>query len=145
MALIQCPDCGKEFSNQAAACPNCGRPNKMKYCRHCGQPIDSDCIICPKCGKQVEELKPENNGNIVINNSSSANVSTPNHSYREPRIKNKWVSFLLCLFLGPLGIHKFYEGKIGMGILYLITAGLCGIGWFIDLLVLLFKPNPYYV
>lgn len=28
MALIKCPDCGKEFSDQAAACPNCGRPNK---------------------------------------------------------------------------------------------------------------------
>lgn len=28
MALIQCPDCGKEFSDQAAACPNCSRPNK---------------------------------------------------------------------------------------------------------------------
>lgn len=27
MALITCPDCGKEFSDQAAACPNCGRPN----------------------------------------------------------------------------------------------------------------------
>lgn len=27
MALIKCPDCGKEFSDQAAACPNCGRPN----------------------------------------------------------------------------------------------------------------------
>lgn len=27
MALIRCPDCGKEFSDAAAACPNCGRPN----------------------------------------------------------------------------------------------------------------------
>ena len=29
MALIKCPDCGKEFSDQAAACPNCGRPNRL--------------------------------------------------------------------------------------------------------------------
>ena len=35
MALITCPDCGKEFSDQAAACPNCGRPNKAV-----GQPVE---------------------------------------------------------------------------------------------------------
>lgn len=58
--------------------------------------------------------------------------------------KSKWVSFFLCLFLGPLGIHKFYEGRVLLGILYLLTAGLCGVGVVIDLIVLLFKPNPYY-
>lgn len=58
--------------------------------------------------------------------------------------KNKWVSFLLCLFLGVLGIHKFYEGRILLGILYLCTGGLCGIGVIVDLIILFFKPNPYY-
>ena len=58
--------------------------------------------------------------------------------------KSKWVSFFLCLFLGPLGIHKFYEGRVLLGILYLLTAGLCGVGVVIDLIILLFKPNPYY-
>lgn len=60
-------------------------------------------------------------------------------------MKNKWVAFLLCLFLGGLGVHKFYEEKIGMGILYLFTGGLLGIGWLIDCIVLLCKPNPYFV
>ena len=59
--------------------------------------------------------------------------------------KNKWVAFLLCLFLGCYGGHKFYEGRIGMGILYFFTAGLLGIGWLVDCIVLLRKPNPYYV
>lgn len=58
--------------------------------------------------------------------------------------KNKWISFLLCLFLGVLGIHKFYEGRILLGILYLCTGGIFGIGVVIDLIILLFKPNPYY-
>ena len=58
--------------------------------------------------------------------------------------KSKWVAFLLCLFLGVLGIHKFYEGRILFGILYLCTGGLVGIGVIIDLIILLFKPNPYY-
>lgn len=58
--------------------------------------------------------------------------------------KNKWVSFFLCLFLGVLGIHKFYEGRVLLGIVYLCTVGLFGIGVVIDLIILLFKPNPYF-
>ena len=58
--------------------------------------------------------------------------------------KNKWVSFFLCLFLGRLGIHKFYEGKVLLGIVYLCTCGLFKIGVFVDLIVLFFKPDPYY-
>lgn len=59
-------------------------------------------------------------------------------------LKNKWVSFFLCLFLGVLGIHKFYEGKVIFGIVYLLTGGILGIGVIVDLILLLFKPNPYY-
>ena len=58
--------------------------------------------------------------------------------------KSKWVSFFLCLFLGVIGAHKFYEGRVLLGIIYLLTAGLFGVGIVIDLIVLLFKPNPYY-
>ena len=58
--------------------------------------------------------------------------------------KNKWVSFLLCLFIGVFGAHKFYEGNLLLGVLYLCTAGLFGIGIVFDLIVLFFKPNPYY-
>ena len=47
--------------------------------------------------------------------------------------------------MGYFGAHKFYEGKVGMGVLYLFTLGLFGIGWFVDLIVLLTKPNLYYV
>lgn len=60
-------------------------------------------------------------------------------------MKNKWVSLLLCFFLGCLGIHRFYEGKIGTGILWLLTGGLCGIGAIVDFIILIFKPNPYSV
>ena len=43
-----------------------------------------------------------------------------------------WMDFLLCLFLGMLGVHKFRENRVGMGLLYLFTGGLFGIGWLID-------------
>lgn len=45
---------------------------------------------------------------------------------------NPTVELCLCLFLGWVGAHKFYAGKMGMGILYLCTFGLLGIGWIID-------------
>ena len=45
---------------------------------------------------------------------------------------NPTVELCLCLFLGWLGAHKFYAGKIGMGLLYLFTFGLLGIGWLVD-------------
>ncbi len=58
--------------------------------------------------------------------------------------KSKWISFLLCLFLGVFGAHKFYEGRILLGILYIFTGGLFGIGIIVDLVILFFKPNPYH-
>ena len=57
--------------------------------------------------------------------------------------KDKWVAFLLCLFAGVFGAHKFYEGKVLLGVVYLLTGGICGIGVLIDLIILFFKPNPY--
>ena len=57
--------------------------------------------------------------------------------------KNKWVAFFLCLFFGVFGAHKFYEGRVLLGILYLCTLGLAGLGVIIDLVILIFKPNPY--
>lgn len=45
---------------------------------------------------------------------------------------NKKIDFILCLTLGYLGIHKFYEKKISMSILYLFTGGLFFIGWIYD-------------
>ena len=58
--------------------------------------------------------------------------------------KSKWVSFFLCLFFGCFGIHRFYEGRVLLGIVYFCTCGIFGIGWFIDIFRYLFKPNPYY-
>ncbi len=51
--------------------------------------------------------------------------------------KDKTISFLLCLFLGIFGAHKFYDGKTGLGVLYFFTGGLFGIGWIVDTVKLL--------
>lgn len=121
---------------------------KLKFCKHCGAQIPEDAVICTKCGRQVEEIKhsASESPNIVINNTNTnTNVNTNTVGGRGGREKNKWVAVLLCFFLGFIGVHKFYEGKVGMGILYILTVGLFGFGVLIDFFVLLFKPNPYYV
>ncbi len=46
---------------------------------------------------------------------------------------------LLCLFFGFLGAHKFYRKQIGMGILYLFTLGLFGIGVIVDLIKIIIR------
>jgi len=50
--------------------------------------------------------------------------------------RSRMTALLLCLFLGALGAHRFYTGKTGTGILWLVTGGLCGIGYIYDLLMI---------
>ena len=44
---------------------------------------------------------------------------------------------MLCIFLGIVGAHYFYVGKVGKGILFLFTGGLFGIGWIVDICIIL--------
>lgn len=53
--------------------------------------------------------------------------------------KNWMVTLLLCFFLGYLGAHRFYAGKMGTGILMLVTFGGFGIWTLIDFVMILMK------
>lgn len=119
--------------------------NKTKFCKFCGEKIAEEAILCTHCGRQVEQLKSEQ-PQVVINNANTNTNTNVNKNMGTGYggAKNKWIALLLCIFLGFLGAHKFYEGKILLGIVYLFTFGFFGLGVFIDFFSLLFKPNPYY-
>lgn len=51
--------------------------------------------------------------------------------------KNKIVLLILAIFFGYLGVHRFYAGKKATGFLWLFTLGLCGIGWIVDIVLIL--------
>lgn len=107
-----------EASNEAAA--------RTKFCKHCGAKILEDAILCVSCGRQVEEIRSSSSSqpNIVINNDNH-NTNTNqniNGMYGMKKQKNKWVALILCILLGFMGAHKFYEEKTGMGILYLLLS-----------------------
>lgn len=108
----------------------------MKYCKFCGSQLEKEATFCSHCGKRVED---GSSINININNSNTNNVVG--------KTKNKWVAFFLCLFLGGIGAHKFYEGKIGIGILYAVFCWtyIPVIVSIIDLIVILTKPTEYNV
>lgn len=146
-----CTNCGRELSEKFEFCPECGTKifsesntedyldgipeynEHTKVCKNCGDIMLDDAFYCLNCETTLH-IPTE-----------SFDAIQKRVSYPLGTRKNKWVSFFLCLFLGWLGAHKFYDGKIGMGLLYMFTLGLFVIGWFIDIIIILFKPNPYFV
>ena len=92
---------------------------KTKFCKHCGGTIPQDAVMCTHCGRQVEELAGAAQPQVVIQNTNmNTNTAAAVVAGVGARAKNKWTAFVLCLLLGYFGAHKFYEGKVGMGVLY---------------------------
>ena len=61
----------------------------------------------------------------------------PGQPYIQQSPPKSWfVTLVLAIFLGALGVHRFYTGKIVTGILMLLTAGGCGIWWLIDVVMI---------
>ena len=122
--------------NVTKKCPYCGEDVNViaKKCKHCGEILDATM-------RELELLKQQNNsGPVIVNNNNNNNNNNGNGygcvTQYGPQ-KSKLVALLLCIFLGWLGAHRFYVGKVGSGIIYFLTWGWLGIGIFIDFISIL--------
>lgn len=70
-----------------------------KFCGDCGSTIKQKAEICPDCGVRQRGM---------------ASHSTA------PNGKSRIAAALLALFLGGIGVHRFYLGHIGLGFVYLL-------------------------
>ncbi len=94
-------------------------------CPQCGAPVDATADSCKFCGEkiavqQATQAAPQQGAPTVI-----IQQVAPQQVYASPinpawPVKSKIVAGILGILLGGLGIHKFYLGQIGKGILYLI-------------------------
>lgn len=91
------------------------------FCKNCGAEIDDKAVICVKCGCSTD------NATALPSNSASGAVSP----------KSRLVAFLLCTFVGMLGVHRFYLGRVGSGIAMIFTLGGLGIWLLIDWIIIL--------
>lgn len=76
MAIIKCPECGRQISDKAPACPNCGVPiaGKIVRCPQCGEIYFKDQEMCPNCHHLTprgETLVKGEVGNTSLNNSNA--------------------------------------------------------------------------
>jgi hypothetical protein len=158
-----CPKCGARNDGRGNFCASCGAPliRYHCYCPKCGKEFASETHFCSKCGTATvpapkpagftpaQQPSPDSNINRPVPQpvpqpAPQPGPQTVNVVINQPvpgvggtSLKSKLTAALLCFFLGEFGIHRFYVGKAGTGILWLFTAGLFGIGWLVDFIMIL--------
>lgn len=134
-------------------CTNHPEIEAVGMCAYCGKPFCKDCLVevngrmyCKAdLGKVFDEAKQSTNNQPTINitntnDSVNTNANTNiNGGMPLPPRKSKMVALILCIigFFGLGGLHRMYVGKVGSGILHLLTGGICMIGTIIDLIAIL--------
>ena len=98
-----CRNCGKDVPENAEVCVNCGMKPLMekKFCQNCGAETKENQEVCTKCGVKLKSSMGKG-------------------------AKSKLVAGLLGIFLGSLGIHKFYLGYTVPGLIMLLISIIVG-------------------
>lgn len=110
----------------ANICPQCGAPaqNGATTCQYCGAAIPAEAPAAAAQGAAQQNAAPSQP--VIIVQSAPQQQAQPQTVYvqEDPRkswpIKNKIVAGILALLLGGIGVHKFYLGQIGMGVLCIL-------------------------
>ena len=69
---------------------------------------------------------------------NSGTYYSQNNMYPPISPKSRLLALILCITFGVIGLHRLYVGKIFSSLLYMLTFGLCGIGWIIDIFLIIF-------
>lgn len=103
-----------------------------KNCFKCGAQIPMDAVVCTVCGAN-QNPEPINYQQPIINQQPI----NPNPEAPKTPEKEKTTALILCIlpyFVQVHGLHRFYTGHIGIGVIQLLTWGGCGIWTLIDLI-----------
>ena len=128
-------------------CPRCGAPLEGATCSYCGYVEPQETQNSRMENGYVDPQDVNNNGYAnpqgANNNGYGTEVFTnsvpvyPNQQYAEAcSPKSKMLALVLCFLVGYLGIHRFYVGKYGTGIVWFVTAGCFGFGWVVDIIMI---------
>lgn len=120
------------------ACVYCGK----LFCAECLVEVSGKMYCKADIGNVLKDAKEEAASsraaapNIIINNSNQNTNQNTVGGMAYP-YKSKIAALILCFFFGGLGVHRFYAGKTGTGVIWFFTGGLFIIGWVVDFIMIL--------
>ena len=112
-------------------CKNCGEKlnEGVNFCFNCGFKSGEGQGYCDRCGVKVNSATCNNCGNVIEGYNEELNRNTYNSNYVAKRPKSRVAAGILGILVGGLGIHRFYLGYVGIGILQIVVTILtCGAG-----------------
>lgn len=93
-------------------------------CPQCGAPVDANTAKCEYCGAAIPQAAPQQNNQQPVQ--QTVYVQQPVNPERANwPVKSKIVAGILALLLGGIGVHKFYLGQTGKGVLYILFCWTC--------------------